>query len=136
LKTQANEKDVAHFLSTVEPKSRREDALQLMSLLGNLCGWPAQMWGDAIVGFGSYRYQYASGRSGDWMRIGFSPRKSALVLYVMDGFSEREQLLERLGKPKLGKSCLYIKRLKDLDTLALSELIEASLARMQERYPE
>ena len=88
------------------------------------------MWGDSIVGFGSYRYKYASGREGDWPVIGFSPRKQSLTLYIMDGFEDYDYLLENLGKYKTGKSCLYINKLEDVDLSTLRKLIERSVAHL------
>ena len=89
-------------------------------------GEPPQMWGKGIVGFGSYRMTYADGREADWMALGFSPRKQNLVLYLMDGFAEYEQLLTRLGKHSTGKACLYLKRLSDVDLDVLRELVARS----------
>ena len=88
------------------------------------------MWGDSIVGFGSYRYKYASGRQGDWMLTGFSPRKQNLTLYIMSGFDDYESLLADLGKHKTGKACLYIKKLEDIDLVVLRELVRQSVAHM------
>ena len=99
-------------------------------------GAPAQMWGTSIVGFGRYHYRYASGREGDFMIAGFSPRKRALTLYIMAGFSEYEALLAQLGKHTIGKSCLYIKRLADVDQAVLREIVERSVQYIREKYPE
>jgi hypothetical protein len=95
----------------------------------------AAMWGDSIVGFGKYAYTYASGRSGEWPITGFSPRKRELTLYIMPGFSKYERLMKKLGKHRTGKSCLYIKRLSDVDEGVLEELIRESVKRMREMYP-
>ena len=97
-------------------------------------GSRARMWGTSIVGYGSYHYQYASGREGDWMLVGFSPRKQNLVVYIMPGFDRFARLLEKLGKYKTGKSCLYIKRLADIDEAVLERLISDSVADMRSRY--
>ena len=94
------------------------------------------MWGDSIIGFGKYHYKYASGREGDWMRIGFSPRKQNLTLYIMDGFEKYSELLESLGKYKTGKSCLYIKKMQDIDINILKELVKESLIHMEKLYPK
>ena len=88
------------------------------------------MWGPSIVGFGSYHYKYASGREGDWMKVGFSPRKQQLTLYIMSGFSRFDELMGRLGKHSTGKSCLYIKRLEDVDLGVLEELVRESVAHL------
>lgn len=93
------------------------------------------MWGSSIVGFGSYHYQYASGREGDWPIVGFSPRKQNLTLYIMNGFDRYESLLARLGKHKTGKSCLYLNKLEDVDLQLLRELIQESVAYMKNKYP-
>jgi hypothetical protein len=90
------------------------------------------MWGDSIVGFGRYRYQYASGREGEWMLVGFAPRKRNLTLYIMSGFDEYDGLLEKLGKHSTGKSCLYINKLEDIDLDVLRELVDKSVQHMRE----
>ena len=98
-----------------------------------LAGEPPALWGTSMVGFGSYSYTYASGRSGEWFAVGFAPRKQALTLYLMDGFGDYEELLARLGPHKTGKSCLHVKRLDDVDEAVLRELIARSLAHMRSR---
>lgn len=98
-------------------------------------GLKPEMWGTAMVGFGLYRYTYASGHSGEWFLVGFAPRKRDLTVYLMAGFDGLESLLARLGKHKTGKSCLYIARLSDVDTAVLEKMIETSVARLQQRYP-
>jgi len=97
-------------------------------------GRNAKMWGDSIIGFGEYHYKYASGREGDWMRIGFSPRKQNLTIYIMDGFEKYESLLAKLGKHKTSKACLYFKRLSDIDTQVLRKLIEKSAGHFDKKY--
>jgi hypothetical protein len=94
------------------------------------------MWGNSIVGFGNYHYTYASGREGDWFLTGFSPRKQALTLYIISGFAQYDHLMKRLGKFKIGKSCLYIKKLEDIDPNVLRELIQASIRYLHETYPD
>jgi hypothetical protein len=101
-----------------------------MELLKEVTGKPPEMWGDSIIGFGTYHYRYASGREGDWMLTGFSPRKQNITLYIMAGFDEYAGLLERLGKHSIGKSCLYIKRIEDIDLDTLRELVRLSVAHM------
>jgi len=135
LKTQVNDADVHDFIDSVADERRREDARTVLELMETITRRPARMWGSSIVGFGSYRYTYASGRTGDWMITGFSPRKSALTLYIMAGFSKHEELLKKLGKFKTGKSCLYVKRLEDIDQKVLAQLIRASVAHMRRTYP-
>jgi len=126
LKTQPHEGSVEAFLNGVEDDGKREDAFALLTLMEEVTGEPATMWGDSIVGFGSYHYRYASGREGDWFLTGFSPRKRDLTLYIMAGFDRYDALLEKLGKFKTGKSCLYLKRLGDVDLDVLRELVRQS----------
>ncbi len=126
LKTQQNDDSVEDFLNAVEDEQRRSDSFAVCKIMEEVIGEPPKMWGPSIVGFGSYHYVYASGREGDWMLTGFSPRKQALTLYIMSGFSEYEDLMARLGKYKTGKSCLYVKKLSDVDEEVLRELIRRS----------
>jgi hypothetical protein len=93
------------------------------------------MWGSSMVGYGSYHYVYASGQEGDWPLCGFSPRKQNLVLYIMSGFERQAELMEKLGKYKTGKSCLYLRRLDDVNPDVLAELIRESVQYMREKYP-
>ena len=134
LETLQHEGDVEAFLDSVENPRRREDARRLLELMREITGEAPKMWGSSIVGFGSYRYKYASGREGDWMLTGFSPRKQNLTVYVMPGFSEFAGLLAKLGKHKIGKSCLYLNRLADIDTDILAEILGESVAVMRKRY--
>ncbi len=136
LKTKQNEASVETFLGAVDNERRREDSFTVLELMKRITGLEPQMWGTAIVGFGTYRYRYASGRSGQWPRIGFSPRKQSLTVYVMPGFSSYDELLSRLGKHRTGKSCLYINKLADVDMGVLEDLIRSSLETMSEKYPE
>ena len=105
-KTKLNDANVEAFLHSVDNPQRRDDSFAVLDLMRETLGEEAKMWGKSIVGFGSYTYKYASGRTGDWMLTGFSPRKQALTLYIMAGFDEYADLMERLGKYKTGKSCL------------------------------
>lgn len=130
LKTQKNDASVTEFLNGVDEK-RREDCFTLVELMEEVTGEPAQMWGTAIVGFGSYHYKYASGQEGDWPLVGFSPRKQNLTLYLMSGFDQYDELLAKLGKHSTGKSCLYVKRLADVDRDVLRRLVQASVEHMQ-----
>ena len=102
------------YLDSVENKRRREDALVLLDVFESIMDEAAKMWGTSIVGFGSYHFKYDSGREGDWFLTGFAPRKQSLTFYIMPGFEHYEQLLARLGKHKIGKSCLYINKLADV----------------------
>jgi hypothetical protein len=126
-KTRLNDASVEDFLNGIEDVQKREDCFELVALMKNITGEEAKMWGDSIVGFGTYHYKYASGREGDWMQVGFSPRKQSLTLYIMSGFSRYEELMKDLGKFKTGKSCLYVKRLSDVDPDVLRELISQSV---------
>lgn len=126
LKTTVNDGDVDAFLNSVEDVQRRTDAKAVCTLMAEVTKEKPKMWGSAIVGFGTYRYKYATGREGDWLAVGFSPRKQSLTLYVMDGFESYLDLLGRLGKHSTGRSCLYIKRLSDVDQSVLRELVKSS----------
>lgn len=128
--------DPRAFVAAVPDAKRRADAEALLAFLEDVTGEAPVMWGDSIVGFGRYHYRYASGREGDWPRIGFSPRKQQTVLYLSDGFEGWEEMLARLGPHKTGASCLYIKRLADVDMGVLADLCRASLARLAKEYPE
>lgn len=130
LKTKPNDRDVNAFLAAVEDPKRRADAQRLLALMAEATGERPVMWGDSMVGFGSYRYRTSSGWSGEWLATGFSPRKANLTVYVMTGFDGFEALLARLGKFKTAKSCLYLKRLDDVDETALRTLIAESVARL------
>ncbi|RMG54899.1 MAG: DUF1801 domain-containing protein [Bacteroidetes bacterium] len=134
LKTTAHDGDVKAFIEQVENDRRRQDAYRLLAIMEEITGEPARMWGDSIVGFGTYTYRYASGRTGDWMLTGFSPRKASMSVYIMSGFDGYEALIAKLGKHKKGKSCLYINRLEQVDESVLRELIAASVAHMRKQY--
>ena len=136
IKTKATEVSVDDFIAGVENPQRREDAKKVRAMFERLTGEPAKMWGPTIIGCGSYRYIYESGHSGVMARMGFSPRKAELVLYVLTGFAGQEDLLARLGKHKTGKVCLYIRQLPDVDQTVLEEIATRALAHMNEKYPE
>jgi hypothetical protein len=127
LKTRPNDQSVSDFLDAVEDEKKRQDSFTILELMKDVTGADPVMWGDSIIGFGSYHYKYASGREADWMLTGFSPRKQSLTLYIMSGFDQYEQLLDELGKYKTGKSCLYIKKIEDVDLNILRELIKQSV---------
>ncbi len=128
LKTTAGGGDVQAFLEAVADEQRRADAKVVCDLMSETTGEPPVMWGDSIVGFGSRHMRYATGREIDWMVIGFSPRKANLTLYLMEGYDGYGEQLARLGKFSTGKSCLYIKRLSDVDMDVLRELVTSSVA--------
>jgi hypothetical protein len=135
LKTKENNQSVDAFLATVEDPRKREDCYTLVKIMQAATGEGPRMWGDAIVGFGRYRYKYATGRTGEWPLVAFSPRKQNLTLYIMAGFELYDELLSRLGKHTTGKACLYVKRLSDLDMEVLETLVEASVAHMRATNP-
>jgi hypothetical protein len=124
LKTKESSARVAVCLSAVEDSQRRRDAKKVAAMMREATGSRAKIWGTSIIGFGSYHYRYASGREGDWMLSGLSPRKQNLTLYIMAGFREFGTLMSRLGPHKIGKPCLYIKRLADIDLKVLESLIK------------
>jgi Domain of unknown function (DU1801) len=123
------------YIDAVADERQRDDARKIAAMMARLTGEPATMWGPSIVGFGSYHYKYDSGREGDMCRIGFSPRKGQTVVYVVDGYANKDDLLAKLGKHKTGQSCLYIKKLADVDESVLEEICTRSLAWMDEKYP-
>jgi hypothetical protein len=131
LKTKRNKGDVEAFLNNVADEGKRQDSFTLLELMTKFTDKEPEMWGDSIIGFGSYHYKYASGREGDWFLTGFSPRKQNLTLYIMAGFDEYEQLLGKLGKHSTGKSCLYIKKIEDVDLDVLKELVKRSVEHME-----
>ena len=133
LKTQRNDDDVAAFLAAVTDEKRRADAQAACALLAEVTGAQPIMWGTSIIGFGTYHYRYATGREGDWPAVGLSPRKQALTLYLSDGFDGREDLMNRLGPHRTGKSCLYLKRLADVDQAVLRDLVKAGFDHLDGR---
>ena len=136
LKTQPNDLNVEEFLDSVEPESKRDDAREVLKIMQNVTGEKPVMWGESIVGFGKYKYVYESGREGEWMLTGFSPRKQSLTIYLMSGFDNMGDLVEKLGKHKSSVSCLYIKRLSDIDKEVLEEMILTSVEIIKKRYEE
>ena len=134
LKTKMTSASAAKFIAGIEDEQMRRECQTLNKLLRRITEKPPKMWGESIVGYGSYHYKYASGREGDWFIAGFSPRKQNLTIYVMAGFSQHKKLLDKLGKHKLGKCCLYLKRLDDLDPEVLEELLTCSVEFMQKNY--
>ena len=126
LKTQKNRASVAKFLNSVENEQRRRDAKEVAKIMKDITGENPVMWGDSIVGFGEYHYRYATGREGDWLATGLSPRKQALTLYIMAGFDGYPELMDKLGKYKTGKGCLYINKLDDVHLPTLKQLIRRS----------
>jgi hypothetical protein len=134
-KTLPTDAKVSAFLAGLSNENRRAESLQLIEAMQRLSGEPAVMWGPSIIGFGKYAYTYHSGHSGTSLRVGFSPRKAAMTIYIVPGFDNQGAILDRLGPHTLGKSCLYIKDLSKVDTKALEEIIALSLKEMAERHP-
>lgn len=134
-KTKPTVESVAAFLAAVADEQKRQDCQAVLGLMEEVTGFAPALWGDSIVGFGQYHYKYASGHEGDWFLTGFSPRKQNLTLYIQGGFEQYQPLLDKLGKFKLGKACLYIKKLDDIDRETLRELVRQSVAYMQQLYP-
>ncbi len=130
LKTRPTNASVTDFLNTVADERKRHDSYMIVEIMQEITQAKPVMWGDSIIGFGSYHYKYASGQEGDWPVVGFSPRKQNLTLYLTYGVDAYDELLSKLGKHKLGKSCLYIKKLDDLDMPTLKELIRLSVERI------
>jgi len=134
-KTKPTKISVANFLNGIEDEKKRRDAKAIDKLFREISGEKPKMWGPSIIGYGNYHYRYDSGREGDMARLGFSPRKQNLTLYFMSGFERYEVLLKALGKHKLGKSCLYIKRLEDIDFDVLRRLVQEDWDEMNKMYP-
>jgi len=134
-KTQETAEPVEDFLYAVDHPTRRADALTLSEIFREVTGYNAKMWGPSIVGYGSYHYVYDSGREGDSLATGFSPRKANISVYIMPGYADYGEILGRLGKHKMGKSCLYINKLADIDTEVLKELIRAGLDDLDKKWP-
>lgn len=134
VKTKKNDADVDRFLASVADEKKRADSRVVLELMKEVTGEEPKMWGSSIIGFGSYHYKYESGREGDWFLTGFSPRVQSLTLYIMPGFSQYEGLMARLGKYKTGKSCLYIKRLGDVDLAVLKDLVQKSADYIDQKY--
>lgn len=133
-KTKPTRASVTSFLNGIEDKQKRADCKKVAAMMRAATGSRAKMWGANIVGFGRYHYKYASGREGDFMLTGFSPRKQALTVYIMPGFSKFSALMSKLGNYKTGKSCLYIKHLADIDESVLQRLISESVKHMRRKY--
>jgi hypothetical protein len=134
-KTIANDTSVNAFIDTVEDERKRADSHELIELMRTITGHEPKLWGNSLIGFDSYHYRYASGREGDFFITGFSPRKTALAIYIMPGFDDYAEQLQRLGPHKTGKSCLYVKNLDAIDRDVLEEIIRDSVSAMRERYP-
>jgi len=133
-KTKATKASVTEFIKAIDDRQMRADARKVAAMMRKATGKRAKMWGSSIVGYGTYHYRYASGREGEFMVTGFAPRKQALTVYIMPGFTPFGKLMAKLGKYKTGKSCLYIKRLADVDESILERLIDDSVEHMRKKY--
>lgn len=135
-KTQETNETVSTFVEGIEDEKKRQDAHQLIQLFSEATGYEPKMWGTNIIGFGRYHYKYASGHEGDAAPIGFSPRKAQISIYLSQPEDEkRAEKLSRLGKHKMGKGCLYIKKVSDVDSAVLKELVQDSISYINETYP-
>jgi hypothetical protein len=132
-KTTATQQSVEGFIATVDDETKRDDSHELVKIFKSVTGKDAKMWGPSIIGFGSYHYKYESGHEGDMCLTGFSPRKNAIALYIMN-FDGREELLKKLGKVKPSKGCVYIKKLADIDTGVLKKMIDTSVKYTKKKY--
>ena len=128
-KTKPTEASIAEMLAPLDPQ-RKADCKEIIALMQAATGAKPKIWGTDMIGFGDYHYVYEFGREGDWFLCGFSPRKTAISLYIMSGFDQYEALMSKLGKFKTGKSCLYVKKLDDVDRDVLKKLINSSVTHM------
>ena len=135
IKTKPTKQSVSVFPRSVENEQRRKDSQELLIMMKAVTGKVPRMWGDSIVGFGTYHYKYQTGREGDWMVTGFSPRKQNLTVYIMPGFSKYQALLDKRGKYKKSVSCLYLNKLDDVDRKVLRQLVTRAYKDMQKLYP-
>lgn len=135
LKTKKTGASVTDFLNTIEDENKRKDCLAILKLMKQITKAEPKMWGTSIIGFGSYHYKYASGHEGDAPLTGFSPRKQNLTFYIVPGFERYGALMKKLGKHSTSKSCLYIKKLEDVDQTVLKELIAQSIEVMKKNNP-
>jgi hypothetical protein len=136
LKTKETENSVIEFIEQIDSLKKREDAYKLLDIFSETTGYPAKMWGPSIIGFGSYHYKYSTGHEGDAPLVGYSPRKAKISLYFATGDDKREALLQKLGKHKAGKACVYINKIDDINTEVLKELIQQSVKFLKETYGE
>ena len=134
-KTKPTVVSIADFIAAVEPAAKRAESEALDALFRRVTGWEPVMWGPSIIGYGRYHYRYATGHEGDAAATGFSPRKAEHSIYIMPGYQDYGSLLDRLGKHRIGKACLYVRRLEDIDLGVLEELIRTGLADLGKLYP-
>jgi hypothetical protein len=134
-KTRPTTQTAADFIAAVDHPTRRADAVVMDAMFQDITGWKPRMWGPSMVGYGSYHYTYDSGRSGDFLATGFSPRKANMSIYIMPGYADFSDILARLGKHKIGKSCLYVNKLADIDLNVLQDLVRAGLEDLSSKWP-
>ncbi|MCM3740173.1 DUF1801 domain-containing protein [Oceanobacillus luteolus] len=134
LKTKENDRDVIEFIESVEHPKRREDAYRFLDIFTQVTGKQAKMWGPSIIGFGSYHYKYDSGHEGDAPVVAFSPRKARHSLYIVMDDEKPQELLEKFGKFKMGKACIYVNKIEDIDTNVLEKIIKDTVQTVKERY--
>lgn len=134
-KTVETSSDPKSFIGKLEDDAKKKDALELLKIFEEASGFKPKMWGPSIIGFGSYHYVYESGREGDAPLVGFSPRKADISLYLSGSFKDRDVMLEKFGKHKSAKACIYVKKLADVDAKVLAKMIKASMADTLKRYP-
>jgi Domain of unknown function (DU1801) len=135
LKTKENDASVEAFLKSIPDEKKVADSRQVMKVMEEVTGEKPKMWGTSIIGFGRYHYKYASGREGDWMLCGLSPRKQSISVYLLGcGFEHFENLLQKLGKHKTGKGCLYVKKIEDINVSVLKTLIKESVVSLKKQY--
>src|SRR5690554_6030023 len=136
IKTKATDADVHDFINTfADTDQKKKDSFQLLQLMQDFTGYEPKMWGPSIIGFGQYHYQSErSSQKGDWPLVGFSPRKAAISLYVYTGSAGQDDMLKELGKFKMGKACIYVKKLSDIDQEVLKKLMKSTIAYLQTKY--
>ena len=130
-KTQKTNASVTDFLNSIPDERKRQDGFTLLALMSEITGLEPKMWGPSMIGFGDVHYKYESGREGDMFKVGFSPRKQNLTIYITDGFANYQELLAKLGKHKTSVSCLYVNKLADIDLTVLREMVSRSFAAWQ-----
>lgn len=135
LKNHQTDASVEAFMASIQPEEKQADARKVLELMQEITGHEPKMWGKSMVGFDTYSYKYASGREGSYFATGFSPRKTALTLYIMPGYQDFSDLLANLGPHKTGKCCLYIKRLSDIDLSTLKQIIQKGYQDLKAKYP-
>lgn len=133
-KTKPTDQSVKTFIDSLEDQQKKADSYSLIDLMKKVTGCEPKMWGPSIIGFDQYHYKYESGREGDFLKVGFSPRKRELSIYIMSGFTRHDKLMQKLGKYRTGKSCLYVKILEDINMDVLRDLVQESVKFVDEKY--